>query len=84
MGSAVQPSTASVVFAGDSYLAFPAIVRARHVRIFEGSAGCPIDGRGKAMALEHGDEILTVLYEADAPGGPSRVILVRTPKSALA
>jgi hypothetical protein len=57
---------------------------ARKVKIFEGTADDRIDSRGKAMALEHGEEILTILYEAaSASRGPSRIYLVRTPKAGL-
>ena len=42
-----------------------------------------LDSRGKAMALEHGDEILTVLYEACGRRGSSRIYLVRTPINSL-
>ena len=42
---------------------------ARHMKIFDGTDDGVLDSRGKAMALEHGDEILTVLYEACGPRG---------------
>ena len=56
---------------------------ARQVKIFDGTSDGELDSRGKAMALEHGDEILTVLYEACGPRGDSRIYLVRTPGAAL-
>jgi len=51
--------------------------------IFHGTPDLQIDSRGKAESLEHGEEILTVLYEASGDRGPGRIYLVRTPKSAL-
>lgn len=53
------------------------------VRIFDGTPDGELDSRGKAMCIEHGEEILTVLYEACGPRGNSRIYLVRTPKGAL-
>jgi hypothetical protein len=54
------------------------------VKIFEGTFDGRIDSRGKAMALEHGDEILTILYEAASENrGPSNIYLIRTPKDSL-
>lgn len=59
------------------------ILRNERFYIFDGAAGPALDSRGKAMSIEFGDEILTVLYEYAAPNGPGRVYLVRTPKAAL-
>ena len=56
---------------------------ARHLKIFDGSDDGVLDSRGKAMVLEHGDEILTVLYEACGRRGNSRIHLVRTPMNCL-
>jgi len=52
------------------------------LKVFEGDPACELDARGKAMALQHHEEILTVLYEAAA--GVGRIYLVRTPTAALA
>ena len=53
------------------------------VKIFEGTFDGVLNSRGKAMSLEHGDQMLTVLYEACGPRGPSRIYLVWTPRSCL-
>ena len=55
----------------------------RPLMVFRGTPDLRIDSRGKAQSLEHGDQVLTVLYEASGDRGPGRVYLVRTPKSAL-
>ena len=61
----------------------PNLETARQVKIFDGTDDGVLDSRGKAMALEHGDEILTVLYEACGPRGNSRIYFVRTPMNSL-
>lgn len=52
-------------------------------KIFEGTPDGELDSRGKAMSIEVGAEILTVLYEACGPRGNSRIYLVRTPTAAI-
>lgn len=53
------------------------------LKIFEGEYCGELDSRGKAMCIESGGDILSVLYESNAPRGKSRIYLVRTPKAAL-
>ena len=55
----------------------------RSIMIFRGTPDLRLDSRGKAQCLEHGDEILTILYEAAGDRGPGRLYLVRTPVAAL-
>ena len=59
----------------------------RATKIFQGFSDGNANSRGKAMCLEYGNEILTVLYEArretEPSRGKSRIYLIRTPKSIL-
>ena len=55
----------------------------KETKIFKGTPDGRIDSRGKAQALEYGEYVVTVLYEACGPRGKSRIYLVKTPKAAL-
>ena len=60
------------------------INESKPVKMFQGTSDGRVDSRGKAMAIEKDEEILTVLYEtASNNRGLSKIYLVRTPINSL-